>query len=395
MAKLLDGLVVLDLTRVLAGPFCTMILADLGARVIKIEPPGGDEARQFGPFVDSHSVYFANVNRGKESVVLDLKTPEGQRLARLLSERADVLIENFRPGSLTRLGLGYDDLKIKNPRLVYASVSGFGQTGPYRNRGAYDIVIQAMSGLMGITGASGGPPTRVGASIGDITPALFATIGILSALHQRSESGQGCYLDIGMLDAAVAIVENAMGRFSATGQNPEPIGNRHPTIAPFSSFETADGFVVIAAGNDGLFARLCQVVNRPDLAIDERFVTNDARTRNVDALTANLGEVLLTRSSADWLTDLERAGVPAGRVNQLSDLIGDEHLRARRMIVSIDHPGIGELLGPGNPIKARGFSDDVSNPSPRLGQHTKKVLRELAELSSAEMGRLADQGPAQ
>jgi CoA:oxalate CoA-transferase len=392
VARLLDGLIVLDLTRVLAGPFCTMVLSDLGARVIKIEPPGGDEARQFGPFVEGHSVYFANVNRGKESVVLDLKTPEGQRLARLLSSRADVLIENFRPGSLTRLGLGYHDIKDQNPRLVYASLSGFGQTGPYRDRGAYDIVIQAMSGLMGITGFAGGPPTRVGVSVGDITPALFAAIGILSALHQRSTSGRGCYLDIGMFDAAVAIVENAMGRYSVTGQNPEPIGNRHPTIAPFSSFETADGYVVIAAGNDGLFARLCAVVGRPDLAGDDRFATNDARTRNVDALTESLGEVLKWKSSADWLSDLERAGVPAGRVNHLSDLVADEHLLARRMIASIEHPGIGDLLSPGTPIKASGFSDDVSRPSPLLGQDSETVLRELVGLSSAEIRSLFDQG---
>lgn len=392
MARLLDGVVVLDFSRVLAGPFAAMLLAQLGARVIKIEPPGGDEARGFGPFAGEHSLYFIGVNQGKAGLALDLKQPQGLDLARRLTERADVLLENFRPGTLDRLGLGYATLSDRNPRLVYCSLSGFGQFGPRSAHGAYDVIIQAASGLMGLTGPEGGPPVRVGASVGDLIPALYAVIGIVSALYRRAQSGQGCYLDLAMQDAAVTVVENALARAWATGEDPQPLGSRHPAITPFASFPTSDGEIVVAAGNEALWERLCAAIERPDLLDHPDYATNALRTTHVQALTDTLSGTFRQRTTAAWLAVLEAAGIPASRVARISDLLQDEHLLARRMIQELEQPGVGRLPVPGNPIKASGYDDSLRGPAPAYGADAETVLHELLGLTAEEVATLRRSG---
>ena len=366
MAKFLQDVLVVDFTRVLAGPFCTMTLADLGARVLKIEPPGGDEARGMGPFKNGHSLYFASINRGKEGVVLDLKTDAGREAARALAEKADVLVENYRPGTMDRLGLGYESLAELNPRLIYASLSGFGQTGPYRDRGAYDVIVQAMSGMMGITGQLQGPPTRVGASIGDMIPALYTVAGIM---------GQ---LDVSMMDSVFALTENALARYWLTEQNPAPLGNRHPAIAPFSTFATGDGTIVIACGNDSLWRQLCDCLEIPEGRDDSRFATNELRTENAEELAEFLETCLASRATEDWLERLLEAGIPAAKINRMSDLADDPHLRSRNMVQEIEQEGIGRMLTPGSPIKSNRSDDDIRAAAPALGADTRRVLEELA-----------------
>ncbi len=378
MAKFLQDVLVVDFTRVLAGPFCTMTLADLGARVLKIEPPGGDEARGMGPFKNGHSLYFASINRGKEGVVLDLKTDAGREAARALAEKADVLVENYRPGTMERLGLGYESLAELNPRLIYASLSGFGQTGPYRDRGAYDVIVQAMSGMMGITGQLQGPPTRVGASIGDMIPALYTVAGIMGALFERSQTGQGCQLDVSMMDSVFALTENALARYWLTEQNPAPLGNRHPAIAPFSTFATGDGTIVIACGNDSLWRQLCDCLEIPEGRDDSRFATNELRTENAEELAEFLEACLASRATEDWLERLLEAGIPAAKINRMSDLADDPHLRSRNMVQEIEQEGIGRMLTPGSPIKSDRSDDDIRAAAPALGADTRRVLEELA-----------------
>jgi CoA:oxalate CoA-transferase len=369
-----------------------MTLADLGARVIKIEPPEGDESRGMGPFVDGNSLYFASINRSKESVALNLKTPDGVELAQRLSKKCDVLVENYRPGTMDRLGLGYDQIRKRNPSIVYASLSGFGHGGPYKDRGAYDVIIQAMSGLMGVTGSDGGRPTRVGASIGDLIPALYTATGILAALNARDRDGKGCHLDIGMMDCVVSIMENALSRYWVTGNDPQPLGNRHPSIAPFSSFAVDDGEIVIACGNDTLWRKLCDALGSPDLAEDARFATNSLRTENVAGLAAELEKALAGRSVSECLDLLLGAGVPCARIHSASDLMNDPNLRARNMIVKIDQPGIGKMPVPGTPIKSDRFDDDVRNAAPRLAAHTRSVLSDLLDIDANELTRLERAG---
>ncbi len=392
MSRLLDGLLVADFSRVLAGPFAGMVLADLGARVIKIEPPTGDEARGFGPFHNGHSLYFTSVNRGKQGMALDLKQPSALELAQRLCARADVLLENFRPGAMARLGLGYDHLAPINPRLVYCSVSGFGHTGPKAGRGAYDVIIQAVSGLMSLTGPEGGPPVRVGASLGDLVPALYAVAGILAALFRRERSGRGTFLDIAMQDAVVSVVENAIARSWASGEDPQPLGSRHPTIAPFAAFATADGDIALAAGNDLLFARLCDALGAPELAENPLFLTNTARVEHVAALTDELSRLLSRRGADAWLAILDGAGIPCGRVARISDLLADEHLRARRMILPLEQPGVGAVPVPGIPIKALGFDDSLPGPAPGFGEHGVAIARELLEYDDAALRDLQLRG---
>lgn len=391
LPKFLDGIVVLDFSRVLAGPFCTMTLADLGARVIKVEPPDGDESRGMGPFVDGNSLYFASINRSKQSVVLNLKTPDGVELARSLCKKCDVLVENYRPGTMDKLGLAYDRVRKLNPSIVYASLSGFGHSGPYRDRGAYDVIIQAMSGLMSVTGADGGRPTRVGASIGDLIPALYTATAILAALNVRDQRG-GCHLDIGMMDCVVSVMENALSRYWVTGEDPQPLGNRHPAITPFSSFAVDDGEVAIACGNDLLWTRLCRALGASDLARDPRFASNSLRTQNVGELTAGLEQALAGRKTSECLELLSDAGIPCAKINSTSDLMNDPNLRARNMIVEVDQPGIGVMPVPGTPIKSNRFDDDVGNPAPRLGADTREVLSELLDIDSSELARLERAG---
>jgi len=375
----LSGILVIDLTRVLAGPYCTMVLADLGARVIKVEAPGtGDDSRGYGPFVQGKSAYFMALNRGKESIALDLKAPADRAVFERLLGRADVLVENFRPGAMERLGFGWESLHARFPRLIYAAASGFGHTGPYAPKPAYDMVVQAMGGIMSITGHPGGPPTRVGASIGDITAGLFTAIGISSALYHRAQSGTGMKIDVAMLDCQVAILENALSRYFLTGQSPQPLGARHPSIAPFAAYATADRPIIIAAGTNALFAKLAEALGRPELASDPRFLSNDDRAAQVDALTAEIEAALAARGSADWLARLEAAGVPCGPINDVAAVAADPQVRARNMIVDLDDPAAGPLKLAGNPIKLSAFPDPPTRPAaPALDGDRQNILREL------------------
>jgi CoA:oxalate CoA-transferase len=375
----LTGITVVDLTRVLAGPYCTMLLHDLGARVVKVERPGaGDDARHIGPFVDGASAYFASINRGKESIALDLKDPPDRLVFEALLAQADVLVENFRGGTMTDLGYSWDVLHSRWPRLIYAAVSGFGQTGPYVDRPAYDMVVQAMGGVMSITGHPGGPPTRVGTSVGDITAGLFTSVGICAALHDRERSGQGRMVDVSMLDCQVAILENAIARYTATGVAPGPMGSRHPTITPFQAFAAADGHLVIAAGNDRLFRVLCETVGRPELADDVRYATNPLRCEHADELQADLESALARRNLSDWLDDLGQAGVPCGPINDVAAVLADPQVRSRNMVVAVD----GGLPVAGNPIKMSGFADPSTRPhSPPLDADGARIRDEVASSS--------------
>jgi CoA:oxalate CoA-transferase len=357
----LAGLVVVDLTRVLAGPYCTMVLSDLGARIIKVETPGtGDDSRHIGPFLKGKSAYFMSLNRGKESIALDLKAAGDRATFERLLAKADVLVENYRPGTMEKLGFGYETLRQRWPRLIYAQASGFGDSGPYRSRAAYDMVVQAMGGIMSITGHPGAPPTRVGTSVGDITAGLFTAIGINAALYHREKTGEGQKIDVAMLDCQIAILENAIARYFATGETPGPLGARHPSITPFEAFATSDGHMVIAAGNDGLFRKLCEALQASDIAQDARFTNNDLRCSNQPALKDAIEQVLATRPTADWLAVLDGAGIPCGPINNVEQALNDRQVRARNMVVSVADKDVGSLNMAGNPIKLSGFADPAT-----------------------------------
>jgi len=380
----LTGLLVIDLTRVLAGPYCALMLAELGARVIKVEPPGkGDDSRHYGPYLTAKSGkvksgYFISVNRGKESIALDLKNDADRATFEALLGKADVLTENYRGGTMEKLGYGYDALKEKHPRLIYAAVSGFGHSGPYAKRPAYDMIAQAMGGVMSLTGHADGPPVRVGTSTGDLTAALFATIGIATALYERERTGRGQKVDVAMLDAQVAVLENAISRYVATGEVPGKLGNRHPSIAPFAAFATKDGHIAIAAGNDELWARVAKVLGREEWASDSRFATNPERVRHVEALTEEMEVVLSARSSKAWLAVLAEAGVPCGPLNNVADVMADPQVLARNMIVECLDPDIGAIKMQGNPIKLSAHDDPKTRPpAPELDGDREAILREL------------------
>ena len=393
MAGPLKGIRVLDLTRILAGPYATMILRDLGAEVIKIEQPGtGDEARDFGPFKNDFSLYFMSVNRGKKSVTLNLKSPRGKELFLELVKGADILVENFRPGTMEKLGLDYESLKEHQPSLLYAACSGFGQTGPYAMRGAYDMIIQGMGGIISITGEPDRPPVRVGTSIGDITSALFTAIGILSALRHRDQTGEGQLIDVGMLDCQVAILENAMVRYFSTGDIPRPLGRRHPAITPFEIFESADGYVVIAIGNNELWRKFCEHVDRPELIDDERFNTNALRTENHESLFPILAEIMCHRTTDEWVEALEAIGVPCGPVNTVDKVANDPQVLARDMIAEVEHDTTGTVQVPGIPIKLSETPGQIDAPAPNLGEHTSEVLTGLLGLGVEEVNQLKQEG---
>lgn len=378
----LAGVTVIDLSRVLAGPYCTMVLADLGARVIKVETPGtGDDARAIGPFVGERSAYFMSINRGKESIALNLKAEEDRRIFERLLERADVLVENYRAGTLERLGYGWDTLHARYPRLIYAATSGFGQTGPYASRAAYDMVVQGMGGIMSITGHPGGPPTRVGTSVGDITAGLFTAIGVNGALYERERTGKGAMIDVAMLDCQIAILENAIARYVSSGVAPGPMGARHPSITPFEAYRSGDGHIVVAAGNDRLFAVLCDAIGRADLKSDPRFAKNRTRADHVEDLKEELERTLTTRPTSHWLGVLEAAGVPCGPINDVAQALADPQIRHRNMVVSADDPIAGPVRMAGNPIKFRGRPDPEQRPpAPGLDEHRAKILAEFGAL---------------
>jgi CoA:oxalate CoA-transferase len=370
-----SGLLVIDLTRVLAGPFCTMMLAELGARVIKVEnPDGGDDSRHFDPFIDGQSGYFQSLNRGKESIALNLKDAGDRAVLEALVRRGDILVENFRPGTMERLDLGYDRLRTWNPRLIYAAVSGFGHTGPWSHKPAYDMIVQALGGLMSLTGFPDGPATKAGTSIGDITGGLFTLVGIASALYHREKTGTGMKVDVSMLDGQIAILESAVIRYANTGQTPGRIGNRHPSITPFEPYAAADRPIIIAAGNDALFARLCQALGRLDIAAEARFATNSARTQNAEALRAVLEEVLRQQTAQRWLEVLENAGVPCSLIHTVADAVDHPQVRARNMIVAAEG-----LRMAGNPVKLSAFADSASRrPAPELDADGEKIRAEFA-----------------
>ena len=401
----LDGVRVIDLTRILAGPFASMLMADLGADVIKVEQPGtGDPARGNGPFLSpaggetneqEFSSYFMSINRGKRGAALDLANPKGREALLRLVETADVLMENFRPGAMARLGLDYEAVRARNPRIVMCSVSGFGQTGPYAQRPALDVIVQGMGGMLSITGEPGGGPVRPGASIGDIAAALFATVAVQSALIERERSGEGQFIDIGMLDCQVAIMENAFTRYFALGQIPQPLGTRHPSSTPFQAFRTADGHVVVAimGGSTDQWPLFCAAIDHVELIDDERYATGWSRTQNYDALIPVIEEAMLTKTTAEWVETLNGMGVPAGPVQNIAQVAADPQVNHRDMFVELPHPALGPVTFTGNPIKLSRTPSGPSRVPPRLGEHTDEVLAE-AGLSPADIAALRSDGAA-
>lgn len=374
---LLTGITVIDLTRVLAGPYCTMILADLGARVIKVEVPEiGDDSRHIGPFIKEQSAYFMGLNRGKESIALNLKQPKDRAILEGLLEQADVVVENYRPGTMEKLGYGWDSLHERFPHLIYAAASGFGHSGPYMEKPAYDMVVQAMGGIMSVTGQPDTPPTRVGSSVGDITAGLFTAIGVNAALYDRATTGQARKIDVAMLDSQVAILENAIARYTATGDIPGPIGSRHPSIAPFQVYTSANGYVVVAAGNDVLFHRLCDTLELPALKTDPRFLTNNDRVENVTDLTQALEVPLMTQSTEHWIALLEKNGIPTGPINNVAQALSDPQVLARNMVVQSNHPIAGTVRMAGNPIKISGIEDPTTRKAaPLLDQDRDAIIK--------------------
>jgi CoA:oxalate CoA-transferase len=376
-----------------------MYLADLGADVIHIEPQHGDDAREFGPFIGgrdkNRSGYFISLNRNKRSLVLNLKSPHGKTILRQLIEKSDVVLENFRPDTMQKLGFGWEDLQKINPRVIYCSICGFGHdTLPqYGSRPAYDMVAQAYSGLMSITGPEGGPPCRVGSSVGDLIAGMQAVIGILAALQHRQRTGRGQYIDIAMVDSLFSVLENAVARYVNTGEIPGPLGGAHPSIAPFQGFCAKDGQWVIAAiGNDKLWAQYCEVLGRPELIADPRFKTNPLRCDNRKAMVAILEQEMQKKTAAEWCEIFEKEGIPHSPVNNLQQICEDGHIAHRRMLVEIDQPGVGRMQMSASPLKMSETPGEVYAPAPMLGQHSEEVLRELLGYSAAQIRQLQDDG---
>ena len=393
MTKPLDGLRVVDLTRVLAGPFATMMLADMGADVIKVEnPKGGDDSRAFAPFKNGISAYYMGLNRSKRSVTLNLKTERGKEMLKDMVRQADVLVENFKPGTMEKLGLGYDVLRSINPRLIYAASSGFGQYGPYSPLPAYDLIVQGMSGFMSITGFDEEHPVKAGSSIADIFAGVFTVIGILSALHSREKTGWGQMVDVAMLDCMVAILENAIASYDCTGLSPKPIGNAHRSIAPFATFYTSDGMVNVSVGNNELWKRFCDTVGLETLAGDERFSENSERIANLKELSELVQAKMSGRTTAEWVDLLRGVNVPCGPINNVEQVLNDAHVLARDMVVKMRHPQAGELTVPGVPIKFSETPASIACPAPALGEHNDEVYKKMLGLSQAEIASLREEG---
>jgi crotonobetainyl-CoA:carnitine CoA-transferase CaiB-like acyl-CoA transferase len=386
----LEGITILDLTRVLSGPYCTMLLADMGARVIKVEQPGkGDDTRAWGPpFLEGESAYFLSINRNKESVTLDFKQPEGQAVLGRLVAKSDVLVENFRPGTLTKLGLDYTTLAAQHPRLVYCSISGFGHTGPRRNEPGYDAVMQGEGGLMSITGAPDGPPVRLGVAIADIVTGMFAAYGVSMALFARERTGRGQEVDIAMLDSVVALLTYQAGNYFASGQVPARLGNRHPSIVPYETFAASDGDFVLAVGTDEQWRRFREVAQLPD---DPRFATNRQRVTTYDALRPFVADALRRQPRQHWIDRLTGAGVPCGSVRNFKELFDDPQIHAREMIASVEHSTIGTLRALGLPVKLSDTPGAVRTPPPLLGQHTDAVLARDLGISADDIAGLRRQ----
>ena len=374
----LKGLLVLDLTRVLVGPYCTMVLSDLGARVIKVEAPEiGDDSRKFGPFVEEQSAYFMSLNRGKESIALNLKNEEDKKIFEKILAKADILVENFKPGTLEKWGYGWNNLKDKYPKLIYASASGFGQTGPMKELPAYDMVVQGMGGLMSVTGQPNSEPTRVGTSIGDITAGLFTAIGVNAALFDRTKTGKGSHIDVSMLDCQIAILENAIARYLSKGEIPQPMGSRHPSIAPFEAFKTKDSHIIIAAGNEKLFQGMCEVLNC-DSYKQEKFKDNQSRNKNIDELKTIIESKLKDKTTEEWVSLFTEKKIPCGPIYNIKEAVENPQIEFRNMIVSANHNKIGKFKMAGNPIKMSNYEDKSTRGEiPDLDQHRDKILKEF------------------
>ena len=389
----LEGILVLDLTRVASGPYCTMLLADMGARVIKIEQPGkGDDTRGWGPpFQNGESAYFLSVNHGKESVTLNFKPPAGRQVLDRLIARADVFVENFRPGVLAKAGLDYPSLSPKHPRLIHCSISGFGQTGRRSREPGYDAVVQGEAGFMSITGTPDGPPVRPGIPVADLASGMFAALGIVLALYSREKTGRGQAVDVALMDAVVALLTYQAAVYGATGKAPQRSGNRHPLIAPYETFTASDGDFVLAVGTDDQWRKFCGVAGLDAIAMDERFVSNTARLIHYGELKPILDGRLKTQTRASWIEGLAAVGVPCGSVRDIAETFADPHLRDREMLLEARHPLAGVLQMIGIPMKLSGTPGAVKGPPPVLGQHTSDVLHDLG-YTAADVQRLRDQG---
>ncbi|PKN71386.1 MAG: carnitine dehydratase [Candidatus Cloacimonetes bacterium HGW-Cloacimonetes-3] len=394
MTKPLNGIKVLDLTRVLAGPYCTMMLSDLGAEVIKVEiPVTGDDSRAFGPFINSRSLYFLSINRAKKSVSLNLKTDKGKEILLKLVKRCDILVENYRPGTMEKLGLGYETLKEVNPRLIYAASTGFGHTGPDSLKPAYDILAQARGGIMSITGYPDAPPTRVGMSLGDITASLFTAIGINAALYQREHTGFGQKVDVSMLDSQVAILENALVRYQSDGESPQPLGNRHPTIAPFQAYKASDKYFVIAVGNDALWKSFCTALGNPELFDDLSFSSNRLRTENIGPLNSILEPAFAAKTASEWMQIMEKAGIPCAPINDIEAVMNDPQVLFRNMIVEVEDDLAGTVKIAGNPIKMTNVPESPNRDKvPEIGEHNSEIYCGWLGISDADLIDLKTQG---
>lgn len=394
MPALLDDIRILDLSRVLAGPYCTMVLADYGADVIKVEEPeAGDGTRAWGPpWVGDQSAYFLAANRNKRSITINLKTLEGQQIAHELAAHADVVIENFKVGGAAKLGLDYATLAARNPRLVYCSITGYGQTGPYKDRPGYDFIIQAQGGVMSITGPEQGEPYKVGVAIADITTGLFAATAILAALRERQRSGKGQAIDVALLDAQIAWLANVAQNYLATGEPPARYGNAHPSIVPYESFPTADGYIAIGIGTDAQYRKFCAAVGRLDLAEDVRFATNAARVTHRTALIPHLQAILRTRTTAMWLELFNTLGIPAGPINDVATALEDPQVQARGMVQAIEHPTVGTIKVLGPVAKFGRTPATVRLAPPPLGYHTEEILRDWLGYDAARIASLRQRG---
>ena len=375
----LHGITVLDLSRILAGPYCTFLMAELGARIIKVEaPPKGDDAREYGPFRGGQSTYFASINRGKQSIVLDLKNGNDKRIFEALLAKADVLVENFRPGTMEKLGYGWAALHPRYPKLIYAAASGFGHSGPWSDRPAYDMVVQGLGGMMSITGNPGQPPARVGMSIGDIGAGLYTAVAVNAALVARERTGQGVKIDVAMFDCQLALLENAIMRYTVSGEVPGPLGARHPTITPFEAFATSDSYVIIAAGNDVTFGRLAAALGKPAMAQNPDYASNEKRLSNQLKLKAEIESLLKAKPTVHWLAVFEQAGIPAGPINNVKQALDHPQVAARNMLVTVDDPKSGKLKLTGNPMKISGMDDPPTRaPAPDLDADRAAILKEL------------------
>ena len=401
MAGPLVGFRVLDLSRILAGPWASQMLADLGAEVIKIERPlAGDDTRSWGPpympdeegQITTEAAYFHGANRGKYSVCIDMSSTAGQELIRNLVTKSDILIENFKVGGLKKYGLDYDNLKAINPKLIYCSITGFGQTGPYAERAGYDFMIQAMGGLMSVTGEPGGQPMKVGVALADVLTGLYAANAIQAALIHQLRSGEGQYIDLALLDVQVASLANQAMNYLASGVNPTRLGNAHPNIVPYQAFQTCDGYLILAVGNDAQFKRFCDLAGRADLASDDRYLKNSERVKNRQTLVPQLIDIMLTQDSDYWLEQLNAQGIPCGPINNIDQVFSDPQVQHRGMQLELDHPVAGKVVSVGNPIKLSETPVSYEKAPPTLGQHTEAVLSDLLGLNSEQIKQLRTDG---